>query len=131
MTDEDRPPLARPSKTTEFTLVISGSRVRRGWDECVRAANNNMAQAWDQLTRTPKAVSDRQTQLKGVMSHRTYQGRELEQWQYEFSSGGRLIYLIDPTPVLNSRGKQQSAGTVIVVEASVGHPKRTERVRGR
>lgn len=128
---DDRWSPARPSKTTEFKVVVSGSRVKKGWDECVRAVTNNMAQAWDQLTRTPKAVSDRQTQMKGVMSHRTYPGRELEQWQYEFSSGGRLIYLVDPTSVLNSRGKQQSAGTVIVVEASVGHPKRTERVRGR
>ncbi len=54
----------------------------------------------------------------------------LAQWEVKITSGGRLIYLIDQDPVLNSRGKQTHVGTVILLGASAGHPKRTERVKG-
>lgn len=50
----------------------------------------------------------------------------LAQWEYKIANGGRLVYLIDEDPVLNSRGKQTHAGTVILIVASSGHPKRTE-----
>ncbi len=54
----------------------------------------------------------------------------LAQWEYKITSGGHLIYLIDKDPVLNPRRKQTYVGTVIILEASTGHPKRTEEVKG-
>lgn len=89
-----------------------------------------MADAWDALVGAPGAESERQYQLRGTLAHRQHQGRTLPQWEYKFTDGGRILYLLDTEPVLNSRGKQVQAGRVIILEATPGHPKHTERVRG-
>lgn len=42
-------------------------------------------------------------------------GHDLEQWQFEFTAGGRIWYCID-----------DAARTVWMTDASPGHPKATE-----
>ncbi|MER7739463.1 hypothetical protein ABTX34_14225 [Streptomyces sp. NPDC096538] len=44
-----------------------------------------------------------------------WKGAELEQWEYEITSGGRVRYLVSP-----------DTSTVILVYASPRHPKDTE-----
>ncbi|MGC8634988.1 MAG: hypothetical protein ACP5VP_10045 [Candidatus Limnocylindrales bacterium] len=47
-------------------------------------------------------------------------GKTLEQWQHELTGGARILYAIDP-----------GSRTVWIIEASSGHPKHTERVKGK
>ncbi|MDD2859104.1 MAG: hypothetical protein PHU75_10575 [Candidatus Nanopelagicales bacterium] len=119
----------RPLKRHEYVIVFQGTGVQKGWDDCVAAVRNAMVEAWEQLTLAPLEESQRQYQLRGSAATVNYQGVALPQWQYKISDGGRLLYLVDSAPVMK-RGKQVHAGTVIVVEASPGHPKATERVKG-
>jgi len=49
----------------------------------------------------------------------TIAGKDLEQWQYELTGAARILYAAD-------RDKR----TVFIIEASPGHLKATERVRG-
>jgi hypothetical protein len=49
------------------------------------------------------------------LGQRIVNGIEMEQWQYEVTSAGRLWYCID-----------EQALTVWLTDAHVGHPKATE-----
>lgn len=120
----------RPRKSTDFQVCFQGSSVEKNWNDCVAAARNAMGSAWDALTASPASENGRQYQLRGDDATRQYQGQALPQWEYKITDGGRLIYLIDSAPVLDNKGRQLFAGRVIVVEASPGHPKWTEKVRG-
>ena len=66
----------------------------RGWDKVCAAAPNNARAAWEAITQDLRTRTARQHPLKGSPATRTVNGRELEQWQYEVISGGRLWYVI-------------------------------------
>ena len=62
------------------------------------------------------ASPERQHRLRGdLVSHR-HNGKDLEQWEYEVTSGGRVRYVID-----------DEARTVWLIYASPQHPKDTDR----
>jgi len=132
MTGDHREPdvIPRPHKASDYLLVFQGASVHKQWQDCLTAARNAATDAWDALTVAPAQVSERQYQLRGELAFRTYRGHALPQWEHKISNGGRLIYLIDDQGLLNARGRQTHAGTVIMLEASPGHPKRTEKVLG-
>jgi hypothetical protein len=54
-------------------------------------------------------------QLKGSLAYRTFNGRQLEQWQVKVSDSGRVWYL---------PGDEKR--TVWIVFASPAHPKQTD-----
>lgn len=124
------PSVPRPNKPSEYLIVLQGTSVEKQWNDCVAAARSAMTDAWDVLTTAPTTSSPRQYRLRAAEADRTYQGRQLPQWEYKITDGGRLLYLVDDEPVITSRGRQTHAGRVIILEASPGHPKHTERVRG-
>ncbi|MHB0928330.1 MAG: hypothetical protein ACYC3W_05320 [Candidatus Nanopelagicales bacterium] len=120
----------RPLKSAEFQILFQGKSVVADWTDCLASAHNAMVDAWDALTASPDEESARQYQLRGDEAYRDHQGKRLPQWEYKFSDGGRILYLLDAEPVRNAKGRQTYAGRVIVVEASPGHPKHTERIKG-
>jgi hypothetical protein len=132
MTDGDREvgAIPRPHKISDFLIVFQGMSVQKQWQDCLAVARNATTDAWDALTVAPDRLSPRHVQLRGDLAFRTHQGTALPQWEYKISDGGRLIYLINNDPVTNARGKQTHAGTVILIDASPGHPKHTEKVKG-
>lgn len=121
----------RPQKKAEYLIFFDGPRVEKGWNDCISQVPNAMADAWDQLTTDPLHRSDRQYQLQGSLATKTIDGTPLPQWQYKVSDGGRIRYLVDDSPVLDGRGRPKAAGRVVVVDASPGHPKDTEKRKGR
>jgi hypothetical protein len=123
-------PIPRPSKRSDHQIVFAGAGVEREWSDCLAVARNAVCDAWYALTIDPLAVTPRQYRLRGAEATKTYQGLTLQQWEYKITDGGRLLYLVDPAPVLDSRGKQLFAGRVILLLASPGHPKHTEKVKG-
>jgi len=78
------------------------------------AAKANARVAWERITTDPRGRDSRQHPLKGKLATRSVNGKDLEQWQYEVTSGGRLWYC-------NDKNK-----TVWLTDASTGHPKATE-----
>jgi hypothetical protein len=62
------------------------------------------------------ANHDRQHRLRGDLANHRHNGRDMEQWEYEVTSGGRVRYVIDD-------GKR----TVWLIYASPRHPKDTDR----
>lgn len=86
-----------------------------GWEKVCAAAPSNARVAWDRITADPRDRNDRQHPLRGSLGRRTVNGTEMEQWQYEVTSGGRLWYCIDDRQRI-----------VWLTDAMVGHPKATE-----
>jgi hypothetical protein len=58
---------------------------------------------------------DRQHRLRGDLATHRHNGRDLEQWEYEVTSGGRIRYVID-----------DQHRTVWLIYASPRHPKDTD-----
>lgn len=128
--EERGTPVPRPHKNSDYRILTMGPGVEKGWRDCVAAARSAMSDAWDQLTEAPTEQAPRQYQLRGDDAYANYQGARLPQWEYKITNGGRLIYLVDDSPVLDAAGRKRFAGTVYIVEASAKHPKWTETVKG-
>jgi hypothetical protein len=58
----------------------------------------------------------RQHRLRGDLASHRHNGRDMEQWEYEVTSGGRVRYVID-----------DDKHTVWLIYASPRHPKDTGR----
>ncbi len=86
-----------------------------GWEALCLVAPANARVAWDRLTSDPRQRDSRQHPLRGQLGERVVNGEQLEQWQYEVTSGGRLWYCID-----------DRLRTVWLTDAMPGHPKVTE-----
>jgi hypothetical protein len=82
------------------------------WD--VRFGTSEAADGWS------GAGHDRQHRLRGDLATHRHNGRDMEQWEYEVTSGGRVRYVIDNDNDNDSR-------TVWLIYASPRHPKDTDR----
>ncbi|MFI7228466.1 hypothetical protein ACIBO5_35060 [Nonomuraea angiospora] len=70
---------------------------RRGWEELCRHALANTRRCFEVLRVDPRSRSshDRQHRLRGDLATHRHNGRDLEQWEFEVTSGGRVRYAID------------------------------------
>ncbi len=111
--------MAPPPPRDGWTLRFAGTSPAEGWEQLVSQVPGPARTAFEQLERDPANRSERQHRLRGTEASTLVGGRTLEQWQYEVTGGARILYAIDPV-----------SRTVWIIEASPGHPKHTERVRG-
>lgn len=107
--------IAPPPATDGWDLRYATSDAVKGWEQICSAAPSNARTAWEQLTLEPRERSSRQHPLKGSLGHRSVNGVDMEQWQYEVTAAGRLWYCID-----------DGSKTIWLTGAYVGHPKATE-----
>jgi len=88
---------------------------------CAIKQNGNTRAAFELMRSTPRPPEDRRhTRLRGDLATRSFEGRELEQWEIEVTGAGRIFYLVD-----------DDKHTVWVVHAGAGHPKVTDKRSGR
>jgi hypothetical protein len=109
--------VAPPGKPGGWEVRFATSEAAKGWEELCRVARSNTWDAWVVMTESPIRATNpsRQFILKRDMATRMVNDKELDQWQYEVTSGGRIWYCPEPERRI-----------VWVVEASPSHPKRTE-----
>lgn len=107
--------VAPPPSKDGWDFRFATNDAAKEWDQVCAVAASNCRTAWDRITSDPRQRDTRQHPLKGSLGTRTIDGVELEQWQYEVTSGGRLWYCIDDQRKI-----------VWMVECSPGHPKATE-----
>lgn len=100
-----------------WNVVFGTTDAVTGWEELCRTALANAQRCLDALRTDPLSRDNwnRQHQLRGRHTTKEWKGSELEQWEYEVTSGGRVRYLVSP-----------ETKTVILVHASPAHPKDTE-----
>ncbi|GAA1385647.1 hypothetical protein GCM10009613_18360 [Pseudonocardia kongjuensis] len=109
--------VAPPAGPDGWEPRFATSEAAKGWEELCRGAAPNTWAAWLVLTERPTTPQNpaRQHRLRGALGTRSVGGRDLEQWQYEVTAGGRIWYCPDPERRI-----------VWVVAAGPGHPKATE-----
>lgn len=79
------------------------------------AIPGNCAEAKARLKTAATTRTDVQKPLRGTLGSRTIGGIEMDQWQYDVSSGARLWYCVDPDDRI-----------VWLTLAAMGHPTATE-----
>jgi hypothetical protein len=83
-----------------------------------RHALANTRRCLEILRSGPRSAAnhDRQHRLRGDLARHRHNGRDMEQWEYEVTSGGRVRCVID-----------DDQRTVWLTYASPRHPKDTDR----
>lgn len=109
--------VAPPGRPDGWEARFATSDAAKGWEQLCQTARSNTWEAWIVLTERPTAPENpsRQHRLRGQLATHEIGGRQLEQWQYEVTAGGRIWYCPDP-----------DLRIVWVVVASTAHPKATE-----
>ena len=109
--------VAPPAPADGWEVRYADKGAVDGWEELVRSVPNNLFRAWEAMTYRPEQPDrgGRQHRLKGELGSRMVDGRNLEQWQYEVTGGGRIWYCPDPTRKI-----------VWLTYATTGHPKATK-----
>lgn len=101
-------------------MVAGSSSAGKGWDDLCRQYKPAADEAWVAISSDPRRHSSRQHRLKGELGTTQVDGVTVEQWQYEATSGARVRYAID-----------DDNHKVVLTDAGTGHPKDSERVKGR
>ena len=106
-----------PPPPDKWDVRFDTSAAVSGWEELCRSALANTRRCLETLQETPRSLANpqRQHRLRGPLGTYRRHGTDLEQWEFEVTSGGRVRYAID-----------ESTRTVWVVYASPQHPKDTE-----
>lgn len=106
-----------PPPEGEWDVRFGTSDAVTGWEELCRLALANTRRCLEILRADPRsgANHDRQHRLRGDLASHRHNGRDLEQWEYEVTSGGRVRYVID-----------DACHGVWLVHASPRHPKDTD-----
>lgn len=106
-----------PAPADGWEVRYADKKAVDGWEELARAVPHNLYKAWESMTFHPEDPVNptRQHRLKGELGSRMVDGKNLDQWQYEVTGGGRIWYCPDP-----------SRRVVWLTQASPGHPRSTE-----
>jgi hypothetical protein len=106
-----------PTKPDHWELRHGTSAAAKGWERLCQTAPSAVWEAWVVLSERPTTPVNRNRQhpLRGSLSTREVHGMILNQWQYAVTGGGRIWYCPDA-----------ERRVVWIVDASPGHPKKTE-----
>lgn len=85
------------------------------YGEMAKQYPGNTNEVTARLKGAPTTRSDVQKRLRGSLGKRVLGGVEMEQWQYDISSGARLWYCVDPDRHI-----------VWLTLVAMGHPRATE-----
>jgi hypothetical protein len=108
-----------PPPRDQWDVRFGTGEAADGWDELCRHALPNSRRCLEILRAGPRsgAGPDRQHRLRGDLATHRHNGHDMEQWEYEVTSGGRVRYVVD-----------DDKRTVWLIYASPRHPKDTGRL---
>jgi hypothetical protein len=108
--------VAPPPVEDEWDVRFGTSEAAKGWGELCTQAPSGTRAAFELMRSNPRPPQDgSHYQLRGSLATRNFNSRAMEQWQVKPTNSGRIWYLVD-----------DEKKTAWVVEASTGHPKKTE-----
>lgn len=107
--------VARPPKKIEYEIRFAASGAEKGWQDLVATIRNQMADAWDFLTRTPDMTTPTNYRMKGELSVIQRGGVAHQRWQHK------------PTPKGTARIWFYVEGHVVHLEqVHTSHPSETK-----
>jgi hypothetical protein len=109
--------VAPPAGNREWELRFATNEAAKGWEVLCQQAAGNTAAAWHSLRTRPDhpPPTSRHHRLKGRLATAAHHGVDMEQWQYEVTSSGRIWYLVDT-----------ANRTLWLRHAGTAHPKDTD-----
>jgi mRNA-degrading endonuclease RelE of RelBE toxin-antitoxin system len=88
--------VAPPPTGDEWDLRFGTTEAAKGWVDLCAQARNVIREAFDLMRSGPRPPEDpTHYRLRGDLSTRRWNGRDLEQWQIKIGSSGRIWYLPD------------------------------------
>ncbi|MGW6413055.1 hypothetical protein ACWF95_38915 [Streptomyces vinaceus] len=110
--------MAPPPVGDEWDVRHGTADGAKGWEELSQQAPGNTRRVWDALRAdpTPNPETSRQHRLRRELASRMFGGKELPQWEYEVTAGGRVRYLVDT-----------DQRKVWIILAGTGHPSDTDK----
>ena len=78
-------------------MRFANNDAAKGWEHVCASAPSNARSAWERITEEPRHWDDRQKPLQGSLASAAIGGVDMDQWQFEVTSGGRIWYCIDDT----------------------------------
>ena len=103
-----------PPPQDQWNVRFGTSDAADGWEElCRHALGERPAIPGDPPGPDPRSGGghDRQHRLRGNLATHRHNGRDMEQWEHEVTSGGRVRYVIDAGS-RRCRGRRRGAGRV-------------------
>lgn len=107
--------VAPPPRSGGWDIRFANNDAAKGWEQVSASAPSNVRSAWERITDEPRRWDGRQKPLQGPLASASIGGAEMEQWQLEVTSGGRIWYCID-----------DAKRTLWVTRAGPCHPKSTD-----
>ncbi|WP_166027774.1 hypothetical protein [Streptomyces chilikensis] len=106
-----------PAPENQWEIRFGTTDAVRGWEELCRLALANTRRCFEALRTDPRsrANPERQHRLRSDLATHRHNGTDMEQWEYEVTSGGRVRYAID-----------DDSRTIWLIYASPRHPKDTD-----
>ena len=97
-------------------MKFATTEAANGWEELCKQARGPTGDAWDNISREPRDRQNprRQHRLQYDLATRKIDDKDLEQWQYEVTGGGRIWYCPNDLRRI-----------VYVTWAGCGHPSKT------
>nr|WP_220479282.1 hypothetical protein [Curtobacterium pusillum] len=87
--------VARPVRTTEYTIVFGTRAAEQGWRDLVATQRNAVVVAWERLTTDPTREDLACHALRGELGVVTHPGRTWGRRQFELKRGARLWCTVD------------------------------------
>ncbi len=107
--------VARPVRTTEYTIVLVTRAAEHGWRDVLATQRNALAGAWERLTADPLTEDLACHALRGELGVVVHSGREWVRRQHELKRGARIWFTVD-----------EEARVVQVIAVHTHHPNQTK-----
>jgi hypothetical protein len=100
--------VARPVRTTEYTIVLVTRGAEQGWRDVLATQRNAVASAWERLTTDPLSEDLACYALRGELGVVTHSGREWVRRQYELKRGARIWFTVDQVIAVHTHHPNQT-----------------------
>ena len=106
--------LPRPAPPPPYRIVAKNQRVATDWAVMLRTRRDVCLRCWDHLAHTPTSpIASRYHPWRGENNWTEFDGQRLRIWQWEIDRRGRILVGV-------------GQNLVVVLDVSLGHPKRNE-----
>lgn len=86
----------RPTRKNEYSIYFASTSAAKGWRDLAAVRRNDLIEAWEFLTKSPKLLTPLNAPLHGELAHVFVGGTTHECWQLKLSStyGARIWYYV-------------------------------------
>lgn len=89
----------RPLKRAEFEIRFATREAQKGWTDLLATMRHSVVAAWEYLTATPLAQTERNHPMRAELEFIVRDGNRYPRWQHELPGGARIWFYVDESIV--------------------------------